>query len=64
MILYACMQIMEILKGVIWPPNAYAEQVGEQGEGVEQEQELEEVEEQPRKQYYLRERKPINYEEE
>jgi hypothetical protein len=63
MLLYACVQIIEMLKGVIWPANTYVEQV-EHGEGGEKEVVTEEVQgEQPRKQYYLRERKPINYEE-
>ncbi len=63
MLLYACAHILQVLKGYIWPSALEVEAEVEQEEAeVEQEAEAE-PEPEPVKRYNLRERKPVDYQE-
>lgn len=59
MLVYACANIIEMVKGYIWPPRVYVEEVKVE----EKEKGVKEVNEEPVKRYNLRERRPVDYNE-
>ena len=64
MLLYACAHVLQMLKGYIWP-SALEVEAEEEAEVEQEEAEVEqEPEPEPVKRYNLRERKPVDYQEE